>query len=80
MANPQDIDRPGGWLVQVTIPGNPPLKQHYYAYELDKSKAVEMVEAEYSLGKGETCEAVKQLNVHELTGFGMRPGEIKQYV
>jgi len=79
MARIEDINKPGGWLVRVTIPGDPPLLQHYYVYDLDKSKAVERVETEYSIGKGETCEAVKQLNVHELTGYGMKPGEVKQY-
>jgi hypothetical protein len=29
---------------------------------------------------GEVIEAVRLLNIHELTDYGMKPGEVKQYV
>jgi hypothetical protein len=29
---------------------------------------------------GETVETVRLLNVHELTDYGMKPGDVKQYI
>ena len=80
MAKVEDIGKPGGWLVRQTTVGDPPLAQYFYVYELDKARAVELVKAEYSIGTGDTFEAVSQLNVHELTGYGVKPGEMKEHV
>jgi hypothetical protein len=79
MANAKDIGKPGGWLVRVTTPGNPPLKRYFKAYEFDKEKAISLVKAQASVEAGETCEAVSQLNVHEFTGDNMQPGQVKQH-
>ncbi len=53
--------------------------QFYYAYELDQPEAIALVRTQHAIGEDEKCEAVKQLNIHELTGFGMGPGETRQY-
>ena len=53
--------------------------QFYYAYELDQPEAIALVRTQHAIGEDEKCEAIKQLNIHELTGFGMGPGETRQY-
>ncbi len=75
MAEVRDIDKPGGWLVRVTTPGNPPIERNFKAYELNRDRAITLVPIE----PGETAEAIKRLNVHEFTGDGMRPGDVKQH-
>jgi hypothetical protein len=72
------IDRPGGWLMKVTTPGNPPLVRHYKVYVFDQARATARIRAQ--LSQNETCEPVKQLNVHEFTGDKMWPGDVKQHV
>ena len=76
MADVRDINRPGGWLMEVTTPGNPPRIRHYKA--LDQARATRLVSA--GLGPNEICEPVRQLNMHEFTGDDMRPGDVKQHV
>ena len=80
MADPHDINRPGGWMMEVTTPGNPPLIRHYKVYELEQAGATELVRAHAGLAFNETCVPVKQLNVHEFTGDNMQPGDVKQHV
>jgi hypothetical protein len=74
MAEVRDIDRPGGWLVRVTTPGNSPIERYFKVYVLDQARAVRSV----LITAGEMAEVVKQLNVHEFTGDNMRPGDVKQ--
>ena len=76
MADPRDINRPGGWLVEEETPGNPPIKRYFKVYELDEQKAVELARAYGATG---WATAVKKLNVHELTGDNMQPGDVKQH-
>jgi len=79
MPDIEDIDRLGGWLVRVITRGNPPIERHFYAYDLDPVRAVTLVRAYAPVTHGEGCEAVRALPVHELTGNGMQPGEVKQH-
>jgi hypothetical protein len=79
MADVRDIDQPGGWLVRVITPGAPAISRYFYAYELDQARAEQMVRTAANVTHGETCEALKQLNIHALTGEGMNPGDVKQY-
>jgi hypothetical protein len=74
MAN-DNINKPGGWLVEETIPGKG-LKRYFKVYELDEEKAVELARAYGATGN---ARAVKKLNVHELTGSDMQPGDVKQH-
>jgi hypothetical protein len=75
MAQAEDINRPGGWLVEETIPGGSS-KRYFKVYELDEQKAVELARA---YGATNNAKAVKKLNVHELTGSDMSPGDVKQH-
>jgi hypothetical protein len=77
MANIADIDKPGGWMVLASIVGG--LERTFYVYELDDNKAAELANIAIVTRLGETVEAVKLLNIHELAGFGMKPGDVKQY-
>ena len=76
MAKADNSDRPraGGWLVEETVPGGS--KRYFKVYELDEQKAVELARA---YGATNSAKAVKKLNVHELTGDDMRPGDVKQH-
>jgi hypothetical protein len=71
----EDINRPGGWLVEETIPGSDS-RRYFKVYELDEQKAVELARA---FGAGREARAVKKLTVHELTGDHMGPGDVKQH-
>lgn len=51
-----------------------------YVYELDDNKAAELAKTAIAAIIGETVETVKLLNVPELTGYGMKPGDVKQIV
>jgi hypothetical protein len=77
MANIADIDKPGGWMVRASMVGG--LVRTFYIYELDDNKAAELAKTAIVTGIGETVETVKLLNIHELAGFGMKPGDVKQY-
>jgi hypothetical protein len=76
MAKVADINRSGGWLVEEETKGSPPLKRYFKVYELDEEKAIELARAYGATGK---ARAVKKLNVHEFTGDGMQPGDVKQH-
>jgi hypothetical protein len=52
----------------------------FYVYELDDNKAAELARTAIPATIRETIETVKLLNVHELTGYGMKPGDVKQDV
>jgi hypothetical protein len=75
MAKAEDLNRPGGWLVEETIPGNG-TKRYFKVYELDEEKAVELARA---YGATNRAKAMKKLTVQELTGDDMRPGDVKQH-
>jgi hypothetical protein len=60
------------------MPGG--LARTFYVYELDDNKAAELAKAAIAVTIGETVETVKLLNTHEFTGYGMRRGDVKQYV
>jgi hypothetical protein len=72
-----DINQPCGWYFAVVTPGHPPLRRHFKVYELDQARARELVRQYAQLNLAETCEPVKPLKLHELTGDNMRPGEVK---
>ena len=73
-----DIEKPGGWMVRASLPGGS--AQTFYVYELDDNKAAELARSAIAATIGEAIETVKLLNVHELTGYGMKPGDVKQYI
>jgi hypothetical protein len=75
MANTEDKNRPGGWLVEETSPGSGS-KRYFQVYELDEQKAVELARA---YGATRDAKAVKKLTVHELTGSDMQPGDVKEH-
>jgi len=75
MANIDDINRRGGWLLEETIPGSD-LRRYFKVYELDEQQAIELARAYGATGR---VRAVKELNIHEFTGDGMRPGDVKQH-
>jgi hypothetical protein len=75
MTNTENVNRPGGWLVEETTPGSD-LRRYFKVYELDEEKAVELARAYGATGK---ARAVKKLNVHEFTSDGMQPGDVKQH-
>ena len=78
MANIANIDKPGGWMVRASMVGG--LDRTFYVYELDDNKAAELARKAIAVTLGETIATVKLLNIHELTGYGMKPGDVKQYV
>jgi hypothetical protein len=78
VTNIADIDKPGGWMVRASLPGGSP--RTFYVYELDDEKAAELARKAIAPTIGETINTVRLLNVPELTGFEMKPGEVKQYV
>jgi hypothetical protein len=73
----EDIDKQGGWLVRVITP--PSLDRLFYVYELDWTKAKELVKAKVPVDAGETIEAVGPANIHALTGNRMKPGDVHQH-
>jgi hypothetical protein len=78
MTNTVDIDKPGGWMVRASMPGG--LVRTFYVYKLDDNKAAELAKIAIAQTVGEAIETVKLLNIHELTGCGMKPGDVKQYI
>jgi hypothetical protein len=76
MADVRDIDKPGGWLVRVTTPGNPQIVQDYKVYELDLGRALTLVRQAAQVSNSESCEAIEQLNLREFTGDAMQPGQV----
>jgi len=78
MADIADIDKPGGWMVRASMPGGAVLT--FYVYELDDSIAAELARKAIAATIGETIETVRLLYIHELTDYGMKPGDVKQYV
>jgi len=78
MANIANIDKPGGWMVRASAIGG--LARTFYVYELEDNKAAELALEAIDVTLGETISTVKLLNIHELTGYGMKPGDVKQYV
>jgi hypothetical protein len=76
--NITDIDEPGGWMVRASVVGGQ--ARTFFVYELEDNKAAELARKAIDVTLGETISAVKLLNIHELTGYGMKPGDVKQYV
>jgi hypothetical protein len=74
MANTDDVDKPGGWLVEVFTP--PSVRRTFRAHILDQQAAVEAVRLKYSVASGETVTPLRQLNVHALQPLNQ--GEIDQ--
>ena len=75
MANINDSNKPGGWLLEETTSGSD-LRRYFKVYELDKEQAIELARVYGATG---AVKAVKELNVHEFTGDDMRPGDVKQH-
>jgi len=63
-------------MVRASMVGG--LARTFYVYELDDNKAAELARNAIAPTIGETIEAVKLLNIHELTGYGMKPGDVKK--
>ena len=66
----EDIDKQGGWLVRLKTPQS--LDRLLYVYELDWAKAKELANTKASVVVGATVEPVGPVNVHSLTGLGIR--------
>ena len=73
-----DTNKPGGWMVRASMLGG--LQLTFYVFELDDNRAAELARSVIPATIGEAIETVKLLNIHELTDYGMKPGEVKQYV
>jgi len=73
-----DINKPGGWMVRASMLGGLPLT--FYVFELDDNRAAKLARTAIPTTIGETIETVRLLNIHELTDYGMKPGDVKQYV
>jgi hypothetical protein len=78
MPQTEDRNKPGGWMVRASVLGG--FVQTFYVYELDDNQAAEFARRAIGATIGETVEAVRLLNVHELTDYGMKPGDVKQYI
>jgi hypothetical protein len=78
MPQTEDRNKPGGWMVRASVLGG--FVQTFYVYELDDNQAAEFAKRAIGATIGETVEAVRLLNVHELTDYGMKPGDVKQYI
>ena len=77
MPQTEDRNKPGGWMVRASVLGG--FVQTFYVYELDDNRAAEFARRVIGATIGETVETVRLLNVHELTDYGMKPGDVKQY-
>jgi hypothetical protein len=78
MANIADIDKPTNRAAVVRVSMLGGLVRTLYVYELDDNKAAEWAKIAIAAIVGETVETVKLLNLHELTGYGMKPGDVNQ--
>ena len=57
----------------------PDLVRTFYNYELDQNAAVSLAKEKVPVGPGETVEVIAQVNIHALTGLGMKPGHVLQH-
>ena len=64
MAEIEDRNRPGGWMVRASVLGA--LVQTFYVYELDDKLAAALVRTAIAATNGEMVDAVKLLNIAEL--------------
>ena len=78
MPQAADRNKPGGWMVRASVLGA--LAQTFYVYELDDNHAAELARRVVGATIGETVETVRLLNIRELTDYGMKPGDVKQYI
>ena len=76
MAEIEDRNKPGGWTVRASVLGE--LLQTFYVYELDDKKAAALARTAIAATNGE-IDAVKLLNIQELEGHGLKPGDVKQF-
>ena len=77
MAEIEDRNRPGGWMVRASVLGG--LVQTFYVYELDDKKAAALARTAIAATNGQMVDAVKLLNIQELEGHGLKPGDVKQF-
>ena len=77
MAEVEDRNRPGGWMVRASVLGG--LVQTFYVYELDDKKAAALARTAIAATNGQMVDAVKLLNIQELEGHGLKPGDVKQF-
>ena len=73
----EDRNRPAGWMVRASVLGG--LVQTFYVYELDDKKAAALARTAIAATNGEMVDAVKLLNIQELEGHGLKPGDVKQF-
>ena len=73
----EDRNRPGGWMVRASVLGG--LVQTFYVYEFDDKKAAALARTAIAATNGEMVDAVKLLNIQELEGHGLKPGDVKQF-
>ena len=78
MPQTEDRNKPGGWMVRASVLGG--FVQTFYVYELDDNQAAEFARRAIGATIGETVETVRLQNVPELTDYGMKPGDVKQYI
>jgi hypothetical protein len=77
VAEIDDRNRPGGWMVRASILGG--LVQTFYVYELDDKKAATLARTAVAVTDGERVDTVKLLSINELEDHGLKPGEVKQF-
>jgi hypothetical protein len=78
MANIAEIESACGWMMRASMLGGS--VRIFYVYEPDGNKAAELAKTAIAATIGETVDTVKLLSIHELTGYGMKPGDVKEYV
>jgi hypothetical protein len=78
MAEIEDRNKPGGWMVRASVLGG--LVQTFYVYELDDKKAAALARTAVAATDGEVVDAVELLNIRELEDHGLKPGDVKQYL
>jgi hypothetical protein len=75
----EDTSVPAGLMVEHTIPGAE-LATYYKVYTLNEDDALQRVRDTNSIADNETLKVVSKLNKHELTGNGMKPGDVKRWL
>jgi hypothetical protein len=78
MAMIAKIESACGWMVRASMLGGS--VRTFYVYERDGNKAAELAKTAIAPTIGETVDAVKLLSIHELAGYGMKPGDVKEYI
>ena len=77
MAEIEDRNKPGGWMVRASVLGRS--VQTFYVYELDDKKAAALARTAITAAGDEMVDAVKLLNIYQLEDHGLKPGDVKLF-